>query len=399
VTTNAPHPYTDPPFARRVGSGEGRGITTAVVVAALGAICVAGVLFAFWLASRRPVYASVTSALEKVEESIADLTDRIDVATSAGSREHAHGLDAIGSTIEIGEVLQRALAAATAVPAFDGGSINVQRANGRVHSAVQGLDPESPALFLAGPPGGAPFDSGIVSWDVADPDQMRSGVVVPIAHDRPGTLAVFSRTAGAFDADAIALLTAIARSTAPAIENAFRYLDVQEQVATDTLTGLGSPLAFAEALSREVMTARRSGRPLCLLMVDLDDFGAYNKPPHSHEVGDTVLAEFGARVRATIRGSDTAYRNSGGADEFFLILPDTTRENAIAVHGRLALEVAYPPVAGVEPPLTMSSGLAEFLPTDTAATLQRRAGAAQSVAKSHGKNQLVADDDPRVQAE
>ncbi len=355
-------------------------------------------LFAFWLASRRPVDVRVTSALAKVEGRLVDLTDRIEAATATPA-EDTRGLDAIGTTIEIEEVLQRALAAAAAVSAFHGGSISVERADGSVHTAVKGLDPESPALFLAGPPGGAPFHSGIVSWDVDGPDQLRSGLVVPIAHDRPATLAVFSRTAGAFDADAVALLTAIARATAPAIENAFRYLDVQELVATDSLTGLGSAVAFAEALPREVMTARRYGRPLCLLQVDLDDFGAFNKPPHSHEVGDTALAEFGARVRATVRGSDTAYRNSGGADEFFLILPDTARDAAMAVYGRLAMEVAYPPLAGVDPPLTMSSGLAEFRPTDTAATLRRRAGAAQSVAKSHGKNQLVSDDDPRVNEE
>ncbi len=355
-------------------------------------------LFALWLASRRPVDARVTSALERVEDRLVDLTRRIETATGAHTEDDGV-LDSIGSTIEIGEVLQRALAAAAAVPAFDAGSISVQRADGSVYNEVRGLDPKSPALFLAGPPGGAPFHSGTVSWDVDGPGQLRSGLVVPIPHDRPATLAVFSRTADAFDAAAVGLLTAIARSTAPAIENAFRYLDVQELVATDTLTGLGSALAFAESLPREVMAARRYGRPLCLLMVDLDDFGRFNKPPYSHEVGDTALAEFGARVRATIRASDTAYRNSGGADEFFVILPNTTRAEAMAVYGRLELEVANPPLAGVDPPLTMSSGLTELRPADTAATLRQRAGVIQAVAKSDGKNQLVDDGDPRVHAE
>ena len=61
------------------------------------------------------------------------------------------------------------------------------------------------------------------------------------------------------------------------MQNAFRFLDVQELAATDLRTGLGSALAFAEALPREISAARRHGRPLCLIQVDLDDFGRINK--------------------------------------------------------------------------------------------------------------------------
>ena len=110
------------------------------------------------------------------------------------------------------------------------------------------------------------------------------------------------------------------------MQNAFRYLEVQELAATDSRTGLGSASAFEEALPREISAARRHGRPLCLIQIDLDDFGAINKRARRSQAGDAVLAEFGERVRATIRGSDAAFRNSGGADEFFLILPETTRE-------------------------------------------------------------------------
>ena len=174
---------------------------------------------------------------------------------------------------------------------------------------------------------------------------------------------------------------------------------MQKLAATDSRTGVGSALAFSEALPREIVTARRYGRPLCLLQVDLDNFGKLNKPPYSQEVGNTALAEFGARLRATIRGSDTAFRNSGGADEFFLILPETTREDARILYQRLEFEIATPPLAGVDPPVTMSSGLAELRATDTLESLQQRAGMAQSIAKTNGKNQLVADDDPRMPPE
>ena len=150
----------------------------------------------------------------------------------------------------------------------------MQRANGAVETAIQGhVRPES-APFLTGPPDGAPFAAGITSWDVEEPGALRTGLVVPIGPDGTGTLAVYSRKAHAFDEDSVTLLATIARHAAPAIQNAFRFLDVQELAATDLRTGLRSALAFAEELPREVSAARRHGRPLCMIQVDLDDFGA-----------------------------------------------------------------------------------------------------------------------------
>jgi len=345
------------------------------------------VLVALWLASRRPLDARVTKALERVDERLAGLSERIEAA-SARPVEPAFGLDAIGSTIELDEVLERTLAAAAALPAVDGSSVRVKRGNGAVETARRGLATEGGALFLAGPPDGAAFVAGLTSWDLEGSDGLRTGLVVPLGADRSGSLAVFSRTVNAFDVEAVAILTTIARYAAPAVENAFRFLDVQELAATDLRTGVGSALAFEEALPREISEARRHGRPLSLIQVDLDDFGDINKQ-HSQEVGNEVLAEFGKRVRATIRGSDAAFRNSGGADEFFLILPDTTRDFAKLFYGRLVFEIAERPF-GEAGPLTMSGGLVELRPDDTPETLQARSGALVKEAKN-GKNRLCDD--------
>lgn len=348
-------------------------------------------LVALWLASRRPDDARIATALERVDDRLVGLTERIEAA-SARPADRASNLDAIGSTIDLDEVLQRALAAAAALPAVDGRSIRVQRRNGQITTAVQGQVQHDNASFPAGPPDGARFTAGLTSWDVESPDALRSGLVVPIGPDGTGTLAVFSRNAHAFDRDAVALLATIARHTAPAIQNAFRFVEVQELAATDLRTGLRSALAFSEELPREISAARRHGRPFCMIQVDLDDFGLINRT-YSHEVGDSVLAEFGERVRATIRGGDTAYRNSGGADEFFLILPDTTRELARRFYGRLAFEIAERPFGEVGT-LTMSGGLVELQPDDTEETLTARSGALVRRAKDAGKNQLLDDSTP-----
>ena len=140
-----------------------------------------------------------------------------------------------------------------------------------------------------------------------------------------GSLAVYSRLANAFDAEAVRLLAAIARRAAPAVQNAFRYLEVQELAATDSRTGLGSASAFEEALPREISAARRHGRPLCLIQVDLDDFGEINKThPRGLAAGDDVLTEFGERVRSTIRGSDCRVQELGRCGR---VLPDPSRDD------------------------------------------------------------------------
>lgn len=354
-------------------------------------------LVALLAALRRPLDARVVKALEQVDSRLAGIDEQI---SAAGQQRHDPGarLDAIGSTIDLGGVLHRTLAAAEALRAVDGSRVSVRRRDGTVATAAHGRVVDGTEASFGGPPDGNAFGSARTTWDVGADDGLRAALVVPIGATGTGSLAVFSRLENAFDGESVSVLTAIARRAEPAIENAFRYLEVQELAATDSHTGLGSALAFADALPREISTARRHGRPMCLLQIDLDDFGRINKT-YSIEVGDDALAELGARVRATIRGSDTAFRNSGGADEFFLILPETTRDEAKLLYRRLEFEIANPPLGGVDPPVTISSGLTELRATDTEDSLRRRAGIAQRIAKESGKNQLVADDDARMPSE
>jgi diguanylate cyclase (GGDEF)-like protein len=351
------------------------------------------VLVALWAALRRPLDTRVESLLWQLGAQLDEIAEQV---SAAGQREGDYdaGLgDAIGSTIELDDVLRRTLVAAEALPAVDGSQVWVRRPNGTVTTVVRGLVTEGGEGPLAGPPDGGTYVSGLVSWDVDGAEALRTGLVVPLGPENGGSLAVYSRLPNAFDAEAARVLAAIARRAGPAVQNAYRFLEAQERAATDARTGLGSAGAFEEALPREISAARRHGRPLCLIQIDLDDFGAINKNHPRHlAAGDDVLTEFGERVRSTIRGSDSAFRNSGGADEFFLILPETTREYAVLLYGRLAFEVAASPFADIGT-VTMSSGLAELRSDDTSESLQRRAGEAMIVAKNSGKNQLLTDAD------
>ncbi len=347
-------------------------------------------LVALWLALQRQNGPRLEELLRDVDTRLAAIDGRITAAVRPPAGEELGRT--INATLELPEVLHRTLAATHAIRHVDGGRVQVRGADGTITSETSGLVVGSGRQDgIEGPPDGTPFIYGMASWESSDTDALRSGLVVPLAE---GSLAVYSRLANAFDEEAVELLSAIGRRAEPAVQNAFRYLEAQYLAATDSRTGLGSASAFEEALPRELSAARRHGRPLCLIQIDLDDFGAINKRAHgSLDDGNAALTEFGDRVRKLIRGSDTAFRNSGGADEFFLILPETTREEAKLLYARLEFEISTPPLAGLDPRVTLSSGLAELRPSDDPDSLKRRAGTAQKIAKENGKNQLVADDD------
>ena len=106
----------------------------------------------------------------------------------------------------------------------------------------------------------------------------------------------------------------------------------QQLARSDALTGLGNRLAFDEVLEREAARSRRSGSPLSLVILDLDHFKQINDD-HGHLAGDHVLMGVASGMRSAIRIPDSCFR--WGGDEFALLLPETTRDEAEAVGERL----------------------------------------------------------------
>jgi len=110
---------------------------------------------------------------------------------------------------------------------------------------------------------------------------------------------------------------------------------------TDPLTGCYNRRYLEENLSNEIKRARRYGRPLSLIMSDIDDFKKINDT-YGHLTGDHVLEGFANRMRASIRkGVDWIARYGG--EEFLLILPETAIAGACRLAERLRLEVCENP--------------------------------------------------------
>ncbi|MCU0756268.1 MAG: GGDEF domain-containing protein [Xanthomonadales bacterium] len=142
-------------------------------------------------------------------------------------------------------------------------------------------------------------------------------------------------------------------------------LDRQQQAAThDALTGVANRRALAEVLSQAVAGARRSGRPLALLMIDVDHFKRVNDR-YGHGVGDLVLVGLTQRIRAGLRSSDLLARYGG--EEFVVLLPDSSTDGALRLAEQLRESIAATAiVAGeMQVPLSISVGVHARVPSPT----------------------------------
>ena len=130
----------------------------------------------------------------------------------------------------------------------------------------------------------------------------------------------------------ITLATTMAHEAAMALENARMYETARNLADRDPLTGFFNHRYLHERLAEEVVRAVRTHRPLSVVMLDLDDFKLVNDS-FGHLYGDGVLVHVAELIRSSLRASDVPARYGG--DEFALILPETTCEDAASVAARM----------------------------------------------------------------
>ncbi|MFZ5616316.1 MAG: PleD family two-component system response regulator [Pseudomonadota bacterium] len=166
-----------------------------------------------------------------------------------------------------------------------------------------------------------------------------------------------------------------------------------EMAVTDQLTGLYNRRYLASHLSGMFDRAFWTGRPLSLMILDIDHFKSINDT-HGHDIGDRVIQEIAARIRNSVRGIDLACRYGG--EEFLVAMPDTDREFAAVVAERLRQEIADHRVTlnsgRDEISVTVSIGIAstdEGPKEDSAQKLIKRADEALYTAKTGGRNRVI----------
>ncbi|GGH58262.1 diguanylate cyclase response regulator [Comamonas phosphati] len=167
---------------------------------------------------------------------------------------------------------------------------------------------------------------------------------------------------------------------------------LNEMVELDSLTSLVNRRGMDRILHTEIAAARREGKPLTLMLCDLDHFKKFNDT-YGHVQGDECLKHVGRLLREVcMRPRDIAARYGG--EEFALILPNTPRSGAMtfarALGQMLKSLKIRPPNAPGDLQLTLSGGITTCIPDEntSAETMLMRADEALYAAKTHGRNRF-----------
>jgi diguanylate cyclase (GGDEF)-like protein len=160
------------------------------------------------------------------------------------------------------------------------------------------------------------------------------------------------------------------------------YQRVGRLARTDPLTGVLNRRVWDQELPRELARAERNGQPLCVALIDMDRFKAFNDQ-HGHQAGDRLLKAAGAAWWANLRKTDVLVRYGG--EEFAVLLPECTLADAMVIAERLRTAV---------PEGTCSIGVAEWSRGETADELLGRADQALYAAKAGGRDRCCASPSP-----
>jgi diguanylate cyclase (GGDEF)-like protein len=277
-------------------------------------------------------------------------------------------------------------------------------AGGKPLVATLGLSVEEAERHaITGPPDGRLARSITMSYTYPELEReanqgeavIHAGLAVPLPGDNLtlGYLTVFTRKKGHDHGDDdVRQLETLALRAGPAIENARRFREARQLADLDALTGLHNRRYFHETLARECSRAHRYERKLSLIVFDLDDFKEINDRI-GHLAGDTVLAEAAERVRDVVRTADIACRVGG--DEFAVILPESSLEDADQLYRRIQNAISTRPL-GQGGKLFLSAGVAELRAEDDPVAFFQRADDALYRAKEAGKGRVVSANSPRL---
>ena len=162
-----------------------------------------------------------------------------------------------------------------------------------------------------------------------------------------------------------------------------------EMMRHDPLTGALNRKGLEEAIERELARSHRRQSPMCIALLDVDNFKDLNDK-YGHQTGDDVLAHLAQVIRESLRPQDTLARYGG--EEFLILLPDTALQDAVAAVTRLQRSLTKKFFLHRNDRLlvTFSAGVTAIDAQETRKEAIARADAAMYQAKKAGKNRVVA---------
>ena len=208
----------------------------------------------------------------------------------------------------------------------------------------------------------------------------------------------------ALTASSVQLLEHLATRAAFPLQRVLVQQDFRSLAYSDPMTGLDNFRQFEENLSEEMARAERYGRPLSVILLDIDHFKSFNDTL-GHPAGDALLGQLGVVLRNSLRNVDKPARYGG--EEFVIICPETGPDEARLIAERIRRAVAETQFAlgdkmgekSAPARVTVSLGCATF-PGDarTSRDLVKKADTALYAAKESGRNAVRAYDSDRMAA-
>jgi len=381
---------------------------------------------------RKPVEILIVSrditARKRVEEELSrnqDVTERLaqEIAIIAEIGK------VIGSTLDTEEVYERFAAETQKLILFDSLTINLYnfQENTLCVAYVSGLDidgrRQGDPLVLEGSLSEAVIRARIsLRIQPASIDEivgqfprlspifqagLRSIMCVPLVYrdEVIGVLHFRSKKPNAYTEQDLRLAEKIGEQIAGAIANAQLYTGLKkteqelkeseqryrELSIIDDLTQLYNSRHFYFQLKIELDRSNRYEQPLTLLLLDLDNFKAFNDA-YGHVEGDQVLRRHGQVVKRCLRETDFAYRYGG--EEFTILLPMTTSADGAVTAERIRTEFkkeTFSPAPGQDVHVTVSIGLAQYKPQEEMKAFVHRVDQRMYQAKKNGKDRVYSE--------
>lgn len=175
---------------------------------------------------------------------------------------------------------------------------------------------------------------------------------------------------------------------------------IRYESLTDQLTGISNRKHFDQSLTRAIQEAEMSGRPMSLLLGDIDHFKSFNDL-HGHQTGDQVLRLVGQTLKNNVKGRDLPARYGG--EEFGVILPETPLQAAVQLAENIrkaikAKELVKRSTGESLGRITMSFGAAVFRPGELSEDLIHRADQCLYAAKRAGRDRVLTETDDQTEA-
>ncbi len=203
-----------------------------------------------------------------------------------------------------------------------------------------------------------------------------------------GVILLDSARKNAFPPTDVQPLESVADICAAAIQNARHFEKTKQLAFLDGLTGIYNRRYFEQTIMQEIERCRRYEKTMSVIMLDIDHFKKLNDE-FGHLLGDEALRQVSALMVQNVRKADIVCRYGG--EEFAVLAPETTGENAVGIAEKLRRAVETWHFPGVPRPVTVTAGVAEFpAQGNDRDELVKAADGALYAAKQAGRNRVLA---------